>query len=69
MRYGSVLNTAENRVYRSSHLTSFPFDRAPNGEHYDHFGALGEEIWMENQMRLTADDGPEEEGNGCWDLV
>ena len=24
---------------------------------------------MENQMRLTADDGPEEEGNGCWDLV
>ena len=69
LRYGSVLNTRGKRVYGSSHLTSFSFDQAPEGEYYDHSGALGEEIRIENQMRLTAEDGLEEDGNGCWDLV
>lgn len=65
LRYGSVLNTWGKRIPRSSSYSSFSFDRTPEGEYYDHFGALREVIQEENPLRLIVLDGSAEDGNGC----
>ena len=59
MGYDSSLKIEGKRGYGSSHLISYSFDRAPEGESYDRSGVLGE----------INEVGPREDGNGCWDLV
>ena len=50
----------------ASHLNFLSFDRAPEGEFYDRSGVIGEEFRSENTMWLTAEEGPNEDGNGYW---
>ena len=68
LRYGSVLYSRGKRALGASHLNSLSFDWAPEGEFYDRSGVIGEEFRSENTMWLIAEEGSNEDGNGCWDL-
>ena len=59
MGYDSSLKIEGKRGYGSSHLISYSFDRAPEGESYDRSGVLGE----------INEVGPGVDGNGYWDLA
>lgn len=65
-RYGFVLNPWRLRVLRSSSPYSLPFGRTPNGEYYDHFGVLWEEIQEDTSLSMLKSV---ENGERCWDLV
>ena len=68
LRYGSVSYSKGKRVLGVSHLNSLSFDWAPEGEFYGRSEIIGEEFRSENTMWLTAEEGPNEDGNGYWVL-
>ncbi|RVX07635.1 hypothetical protein CK203_025178 [Vitis vinifera] len=57
LRYGSVFYSRGKRALGASHLNSFYFDRAPEGEFYDRSGVIEEEFRVENTTWLTVDEG------------
>ena len=68
-RYGFDSNLWGLRVSGSSPPNSFSFGRTPEGEYYDHFGVLREDIQEGKLVSILDADGQDENGNGCWDLV
>ncbi|RVW77522.1 hypothetical protein CK203_050260 [Vitis vinifera] len=66
LRYGSVSYSRGKRVLGVSYLNSLSFDQALEGEFYDRSEIIGEEFRSENTMWLTAEEGPNEDGNGYW---
>ena len=69
LRYGSVPLLRGERVSGSSHLIPFIFDWAPEGEHYDLSRNVGVEPQFEVPLCVLPGERPEENVNGCWDLV
>ncbi|KAJ9682841.1 hypothetical protein PVL29_018713 [Vitis rotundifolia] len=68
MRYGLAIYPRGNRELGSSLLTSSFFDRASEGEFYDHSGGTGEDFRPKSSMWLTVVEGSTENEAGCWDL-
>ena len=65
-RYGFALNSGGVRVLGSSSSFHLSFGRTPEGEFFDHSGALREE---ESPLCILNVDETVGNGSACWDLV
>ena len=65
-RYGSILIQRGGRASGYPSFSSFPFDRTPEGEYYDHSGVACEEIQNETPLSMIKSA---ENGGRRWDLV
>ena len=65
-RYGPILIQRGGRASGYPSFSSFPFDRTPEGEYYDHSGVACEEIQNETPLSMIKSV---ENGGGRWDLV